>query len=105
MDAAQIREVARVIIAAGGAVSIYCGYKLFCEIPFGRSRASGVINGLSGAALALFGMALLVGDVRGIQAGPVDSYRHNLQTTRPAEAGSFAAPPAGRRKAVSDWSI
>ncbi len=105
MDATQIREVARVIVAAGGAISIYCGYKLFCELPFGRSRASGVVNGVSGAALALFGMALLVGDIRGIRTGPMESYHQNLRNTRPAETGSFTAPPPDWRKPVPDWSI
>lgn len=103
MDAAQIRELARVVIAAGGALSIYCGYKLFCEIPFGKNRAYSAVNGVAGAILALFGMALLMGDVRSVSQA--SSATHSLHQTRPTEDGSFTAPHSGLHQTADDWAI
>lgn len=104
MDAAQIRELTRVVIGIGGFISIYCGYKLFCEIPFGRTRTISIINGLSGAVLALFGMALLVGDVHSISVSPTVQTRQAIRRAKPAEAGSFTVPEA-EHGATRDWAI
>ena len=47
-----------------GALSIFLGYRLFCDV---SGRRSGVFTSLaSGALLALFGMGLLIADFRGI---------------------------------------
>jgi len=103
MDLALIREFVRVAIAVAGVVSIFCGYRLFCEIPFGRSRAMNIVNGVSGAALALFGMAMLIGDIRSLSNYAAPAARQTVHHSRPAEAGSFA--PSRERSRPSDWSI
>jgi hypothetical protein len=105
MNATQIQELARVAIAAAGALSIFCGYKLFCEIPFGRNRTVLIINGVSGAVLALFGMAILVGDVRSLSNNPGAQSHQTAHHTKPAEAGSFTVPGIDHRKTTADWAI
>lgn len=103
MDLALIRECVRVAIAVAGAVSIFCGYRLFCEIPFGTSRRMNIVNGVSGAALALFGMAMLIGDIRGLSNHAAPAARQTVHHSRPAEAGSFA--PSGEHRRLSEWTI
>ncbi len=105
MDAAQIRELVRVAIALAGALSIFCGYKLFCEIPFARNRSAHVIQGVSGAALALFGMAILIGDVRSISSSPTTPSHRTVRHATPAEAGSFTVPGIDQRKSPADREI
>ncbi|HVW84530.1 MAG TPA: hypothetical protein VHB50_07605, partial [Bryobacteraceae bacterium] len=68
MDANQIRELGRVVIAAAGCLSIYLGYRLFCDASFRMRRSLVFANVVCGGALALFGMGLLVADLRGMAA-------------------------------------
>src|SRR5579872_2927725 len=86
MHLTEIRELVRAAIAIAGALSIFCGYKLFCSTQFGRNRGVRVIHGVSGAILALFGMAVLMLDVRGIAKSPAAPSRHTIRQASPAEA-------------------
>ncbi len=105
MEITLIREFVRGAIAAGGAVSIYCGYKLFCEIPYRRSRTTSVLNGLSGAVLALFGMGILSLDVQSIWRNPSSQSQQTVHHTTPAEAGSFTNPRMNGHRSTGDWAI
>ena len=105
MHLTEIRELVRVAIAIGGALGIFCGYKLFCSTPFGRNRGVRVIHGVSGAILALFGMAVLMLDVRGSANGPTAPSHHTIRQASPAEAGSFVTPGIIRHKSTGDWAI
>lgn len=57
----------RMVIALVGILSIFLGYRLFCGISGVRTgrRSTVMTNLASGALLALFGMGMLVADVRG----------------------------------------
>lgn len=105
MDVTQIRELVRVAIAVAGAFSIFLGYKLFCEIPSGKNRSIPVINGVSGAVLALFGMAILVADVRGISNQPIAQSQQTVHHAKPADTGSFTTPGSDRRPSATVWAI
>ena len=104
MDALQIRELLRAATAVMGVLSVYCGYKLFCEIPFARRRSSFLIHGLSGALLALFGMALLIADIHSVSMNAAPQSRARINQTRPAEAGSFT-PHLNHQQLSRDWAI
>lgn len=86
MDVAEIRELARIVIALAGALSIYWGYKLFCKIQR--------IDVVSGALLAIFGMGLLTADARAIDR-PAAVPRAPLHHTKPVGTG--------RHKPSTDW--
>lgn len=104
MDALQIRELVRAAAGVVGVLSVYCGYRLFCEIPSARNRAMNVIHGLSGALLALFGVALLIANVHSVTRHATPRSRATIQHTRPAEAGSFT-PHLSHERSSSDWAI
>lgn len=104
MDALQIRELVRAATAVIGVLSVYCGYKLFCEIPFARRRSSFLIHGLSGALLALFGMALLIADIHSVSMSTATQTRARIHQTKPAEAGSFTPHP-DHLHSKGDWAI
>jgi hypothetical protein len=54
-------RIAPIVVSA---LSIFLGYRLFCDV---SGRRSGVFTSLaSGALLALFGMGILIADFRGI---------------------------------------
>jgi hypothetical protein len=78
-------EWARIAIAAASALSIYLGYKLFCDAR----------NAVFGAVLALFGMGILVADL-GVHAP-----RESVKKNQPAEQGSFTTA----RKTNIEWLI
>ncbi len=75
----------RLAIAAIGAVSLYFGYRLFCDVP--QRRFS---NLAAGALLAIAGLGILFVEARGISA--TGSHRHHGWSNKPAEQGSFDAP-------------
>lgn len=105
MDLAQATVFVRIILGLAGSLSIYCGYKLFCGIPLGKNRAANVIHGISGALLALFGMAILVADAHGVSQNKVTASRPAMHHSRPAEAGSFTPRSPERRRISADWTI
>jgi len=92
----------RLAVAVGGALSVYLGYKFFCDLPFRRAktvRAILLINLSFGALLATFGAGLLIADFRGMQR---DAYRPQdsqvIRRKSPAREGSFTQPTADRYK-------
>jgi hypothetical protein len=74
-----------ILLAIAGALSIYLGYRLFCDSVYQQSRIRHLV---SGALLAVFGLGILIADVRGFRTPAPDSYaaRHKRRST---EAGSF----------------
>lgn len=60
-------ETLRIVFAVIGLLSVFLGYRLFCGLAERKSATLSVLvtNVASGALLALFGMAILVMDVRG----------------------------------------
>ncbi len=68
MSLVPSQEWLRILMVAVGALSIFLGYRLFCDV---SGRRSGMLTSLtSGALLALFGVGLLIVDFRGM-ARPV----------------------------------
>jgi len=78
----------RFVVAGIGAVSLYLGYKLFCDVSQQTRRVSSLT---AGALLALFGLGLLFAEARGIAATTNHSHAGRYDN-RPAEQGSYAAP-------------
>jgi hypothetical protein len=93
----------KLAIAVAGILSIYFGYRLFCGLSFTRTRRLLVINGVSGAVLAVFGMALLGVDARSMNSSPVVHSRP-IHKPNPAERGSFTMPNTGNYRA-GDWLV
>jgi hypothetical protein len=81
-------DVLHISIALLGALSVFLGYRLFCESP---------VRVLSGALLALFGMGLLGADLVGVS-------NHARSGSMPA---THHTKPAGtnRRKTSGDWFV
>jgi hypothetical protein len=52
------------LMAFAGALSIYLGYRLFCDSAYQKSRVRHLV---SGALLAIFGLAILIADVRSVR--------------------------------------
>jgi hypothetical protein len=99
VDFAQIRTLEKLLIAAIGALSIYLGYRLFCDVPvrgtgtvgIGRMRVPTPLA--AGALLALVGLGLVATEARsfvrsGVYVSPYDFA---------AGDGSVAHPGAIRR--------
>jgi hypothetical protein len=53
-----------ILMAVAGALSIYLGYRLFCDSAYQRSRVRHLV---SGALLAMFGLGILIADVRSVR--------------------------------------
>lgn len=51
-------------MAIAGVLSIYLGYKLFCDSAYQRNRFRHL---LSGALLAMFGLGILIADFHGVR--------------------------------------
>jgi hypothetical protein len=66
----QTHEWVRAAMAVAGVLSIYLGYRLFCNIAAQRTLRRSILltNMASGALLALFGLGILVADVRAVGA-------------------------------------
>jgi hypothetical protein len=81
-------DVLQIAIAILGALSVFLGYRLFCETP---------VRLLSGALLALFGVAILSADLIGLRG-------HAAIESKPA---TQHAKPAGlnRHRASGDWFV
>ena len=97
----------RLAIAVGGALSIYLGYRLFCDIPFRQARTLRtvfLVNLIAGAALAILGVGMLIADVRAIQSEayktPETPDSRAARVKRPAREGSFTIPKGHRYKNV-----
>jgi hypothetical protein len=53
-----------ILLAFAGALSVYLGYRLFCDSAYQRSRVRHLV---SGALLAMFGLGILIAEVRGVR--------------------------------------
>jgi hypothetical protein len=53
-----------ILMAIAGAVSLYLGYRLFCDSAYHRGRVRHLI---SGALLAVFGLAILFASAQGLR--------------------------------------
>jgi hypothetical protein len=81
-------DVLQIAIAFLGALSVFLGYRLFCDSP---------ARFLSGALLTLFGAAILSADLVGMRSHVVNAPRPATQHTKPAGAN--------RHKASTDWFV
>jgi hypothetical protein len=102
-DLMQIREWVRLAIAGVGALSIFLGYRLFCEMPWAKTRGVLFVSGVAGALLALFGMGILSADLRGLHAERGSETRPAAHHAKPAGEGSFAKPGAGKHRSTA-WT-
>jgi hypothetical protein len=87
-----------ILMAVVGALSIYLGYGLFCDSAYQRHRARHLV---SGALLAIFGLGILIADVRNLRtAGPEsNAIWHKGKSTK---EGSFERPRLNKRTTVSE---
>lgn len=74
-------------IAVIGAVSVYLGYKLFCDIPQESRRLT---NFIAGALLAVLGLGILLTEIRAM--GATEEAHHRLHRSRSTEVGSYDKP-------------
>lgn len=86
----------RLVMAGIGAVSLYFGYKLFCDVSQATRRISSFA---AGALLAVFGLGLLFVEARGIAAATKLAH-HESNRSQPAEQGSWAAPRLHRVRVI-----
>lgn len=102
MDIAQTHEWVRAVMAIGGALSIYLGYRLFCDIAFQKPARRSILltNMASGALLALFGLGILVAEVRGIAVAA--HYRHPDWQKKSSEERSLEAPKLNKGTQAMD---
>ena len=58
-------------MAVAGALSVYLGYRLFCDSAYQKSRVRHLV---SGALLAVFGLGILIADVRSVRTATQRSH-------------------------------
>jgi hypothetical protein len=85
-------------MAVAGALSIYLGYGLFCDSAYQRNRVRHLV---SGALLAIFGLGMLIADVRNLRTARLESHAawHKGKSTK---EGSFEPPKLNKRTAVAE---
>jgi hypothetical protein len=88
-----------ILMAVAGALGIYLGYRLFCDSAYEQSRVRHLV---SGALLAVFGLGILIADVRSIRTARPDSHAawHSGKSTK---EGSFETPKIKKRTRVPEW--
>jgi len=90
-----------ILMAIAGALSIYLGYKLFCDCAYPKSR---IRHLMSGALLALFGLGILMAEARNIRTAAADSQTAR-QRRKSTEKGSFEAPRLNKHMKVTERLI
>lgn len=70
-----------------GAVSIYLGYQLFCDVPHENRRLR---NFVAGALLAVLGLGIVLMEVRAM--GATEQAHRRLHRSRSTEVGSYDRP-------------
>jgi hypothetical protein len=90
-----------ILMAIAGALSIYLGYKLFCDCAYQKSRMRHL---MSGALLALFGLGILMAEARNIRTSAADS-RTASRRKKSTEEGSFEAPRLNKHMKVTERLI
>jgi len=96
-------DILRAAVAVVAALSIYLGYRLFCDISYQNARitrSAVLTNLLAGALLALFGLGILISDVRTIRSAAPDSLPASHK--KPTKAGSFPAPKFDKHTNIFD---
>jgi hypothetical protein len=85
-------------MAVAGALSIYLGYRLFCDSAYQESRVRHLV---SGALLAVFGLGILIADFRDLRTTRPESQaaRYKRKSTK---EGSFERPAINRRARASE---
>ena len=96
-----LKSIVRLAIAAAGILSIYFGYRLFCGLAYRRTtRALLMLNAISGAVFAIFGMAILGADARSLQTPAAISPIHKVGPAQQyREQGSFPTHVGPRHEA------
>jgi len=89
------------LTAVIGAVSIYLGYGLFCDSAYQKKR---IRHLAAGALLAVFGLGILIADVRSIRAERSGSPSAR-QKTRSTKEGSFETPKVNKRIRVAERMV
>ncbi len=92
----------RLAIMAIGGVSLYTGYRLFCDTPQvseHRLRVVVLRNFVAGALLAVLGLGILFTEARAFAAQSHEA-RRSWNRKKPAQQGSFEAPRLHREIAV-----
>jgi hypothetical protein len=87
-----------ILMAVAGALSIYLGYRLFCDCADQRSRVRHLV---SGALLAVFGLGILIADVRSLRKAGPDSHAAQYKRKSTKE-GSFERPAVNQRTGASE---
>jgi hypothetical protein len=98
MDATWLKLA---MMAIGG-VSLYTGYRLFCDAPqASEERIRGVVlrNFVAGALLAVLGLGILFHSARALAAQSHEAHQ-GWNKTKPTERGSFETPHLHRATAV-----
>lgn len=78
-----------ILSAVAGALSIYLGYRLFCDSAYAQGR---IRHLMSGALLAVFGLGILIADIHTARAA-VNHAHSGWQNKKSTEEGSFVEPP------------
>jgi len=87
-----------ILMAVAGALSIYLGYRLFCDSAYEQSRIRHLV---SGALLAVFGLGILIADVRSIRTARPDSHAASHKTKSTKE-GSFETPKLDKHSRIPE---
>jgi hypothetical protein len=74
-------DVIQIAFAIVGAISIFLGYRLFCDGALGKTR---MIQLASGALLAIFGVAILSADLISVRSRSAPEIRPNTHHAKPA---------------------
>ena len=85
------------LMAVAGALSVYLGYKLFCDIAYPKNRVRHLV---SGALLAVFGLGILAAEARHFRTASADSHSASRRK-RSTEEGSFANPRVDKTRKVA----
>jgi hypothetical protein len=80
-------------MAVAGALSIYLGYRLFCDCAYQKSRVRHLV---SGALLAIFGLGILIADIHALREAAHHS--RSAWQKKATEEGSFEPPKLNKSR-------
>lgn len=87
----------RLAMMAVGGVSLYVGYRLFCDAP------QVLRNFVAGALLAVFGLGILFTEARAFAAQSDEAHK-GWNSNHPAEQGSYETPRVRHGAAVQRFA-